>query len=164
MPHGRSGAARGPSPRSTSTYAHNFHGRTSLVLVKVRWIPGHTDIPGNEEADKLAKAGAKMPTGPSKPTLTWQKGEFSRMLIREKQEWWATNAPKSYKALEINMPTGKPKELELPRWALGRLVSARSRHGDFVEYYERFQHERYIVKCACGRDKTPRTLLPLHPS
>ncbi|KJZ70359.1 hypothetical protein HIM_10250 [Hirsutella minnesotensis 3608] len=29
--------------------------------VEVHWIPNHADIPGNEEADALAKAGASLP-------------------------------------------------------------------------------------------------------
>ena len=34
-----------------------LHQKTKTVI---QWIPGHTNIPGNDEADKLAKEGAKM--------------------------------------------------------------------------------------------------------
>jgi len=50
---------------------------------------------------------------------------------------------------------GTPKELRLPRWALGRLIMARTRHGDFVEYHERFNHVSYQPWCGCGKEKTP---------
>ncbi|EFY94393.2 reverse transcriptase, RNaseH [Metarhizium robertsii ARSEF 23] len=40
--------------------------------IHVRWIPGHTDIPGNEQADSLAKAGCALPEPPdAKPTLAY---------------------------------------------------------------------------------------------
>ena len=35
------------------------HGNTT-----VRWIPGHTNIAGNEQADVLAKAGCSQPAPP----------------------------------------------------------------------------------------------------
>jgi ribonuclease HI len=43
------------------------HGST-----QVRWIPGHTDIPGNERADKLAKAASLLPEPEAaQPTLAY---------------------------------------------------------------------------------------------
>ena len=33
----------------------------SIALTVVQWIPGHSNIPGNDQADSLAKEGAKLP-------------------------------------------------------------------------------------------------------
>ena len=33
------------------------------TTLSFQWVPGHTDLPGNENADLLAKAGASLPTG-----------------------------------------------------------------------------------------------------
>src|ERR1700726_5160749 len=34
---------------------------TQPGAVKVRWVPGHLNVAGNEEADKAAKEGASLP-------------------------------------------------------------------------------------------------------
>jgi ribonuclease HI len=40
--------------------------------ITVHWVPGHTDIPGNDEGNMLAKQGASMePSTPSPVTLSW---------------------------------------------------------------------------------------------
>jgi ribonuclease HI len=40
--------------------------------VTVHWVPGHTAIPGNDEADALAKQATSMePSTPSPVPLSW---------------------------------------------------------------------------------------------
>jgi len=125
------------------------------VPVEVRWIPGHAGILGNEMADSLAKEGAMGQAPPRKPTLSWEKRRATEKLREETEDWWAANAPESYQRLEIKATHGAPEELKLPRWALGRLVAARSGHGDFNAYHERFKHQDHLPTCACGKLKTP---------
>ena len=38
---------------------------------------------------------------------------------------------------------------------LGRLVAARTGHGDFAGYHERFKHEDALMACSCGAPKAP---------
>ena len=81
-------------------------------------------------------------------------------FVRERTEglvvaWWQKNAPKYYTDLDIMMTRKRPPELALLRWAYHRLTAARTRHGDFAKYHERFKHENFEAKCECGRERRP---------
>ncbi|OAQ57666.1 endonuclease/reverse transcriptase [Purpureocillium lilacinum] len=124
--------------------------------VHVRWIPGHTNIPGNEEADGLAKAGCLQPEPPgAMPSLAHLR-RLARQQSRDAfKAWWSTEAPESYKPLNLEATTSCPPELALPRATLHTLLAARSRHGDFADYHERFNHDDARLDCSCGRRKAP---------
>ncbi|POS82955.1 hypothetical protein EPUL_005494 [Erysiphe pulchra] len=102
----------------------------------VRWIPGHANIPGNEEADRLAKQGAQNNTGQNNDNkMSHAVVKKLMVLIRSTMvtDWWNTHSPNKYKILNIGIDhTGKPpKELQIERKILGLLIEARSGHGDF---------------------------------
>ena len=86
------------------------------IPTEVRWIPGHFEISGNEEADALAKAGAALPPPMLPPTPSWERRQITLLAHRDREAWWAANRPDSYKALDIAWPVRPPKELSLPRW------------------------------------------------
>ena len=127
--------------------------------VFVHWIPGHAGIFGNEMADQQANLGAVHPEArPSPPSPT--RHAWARRLLRKALHscfaaYWAQNAPESYRSLAIPY-TSLPPELSLPRPALGRLLAARSGHGDFAEYHERFKHKDANLTCSCGQRKSPQ--------
>ncbi|KAI8411197.1 hypothetical protein FOFC_07791 [Fusarium oxysporum] len=50
---------------------------------------------------------------------------------------------------------GCPQEFSLPRAALHHLLAARSLHGDFAAYHERFDHGNVRLVCSCNRLKAP---------
>ncbi|KAJ6437079.1 reverse transcriptase [Purpureocillium lavendulum] len=129
---------------------------TSHGNVQVRWIPGHANIPGNEEADGLAKAGCLQPEPPeAMPSLAHLR-RLARQQPRDAfKAWWSTEAPESYKTLNLEATTSCPPELALPRATLHSLLAARSRHGDFADYHERFNHDDARLDCSCGRRKAP---------
>jgi hypothetical protein len=52
----------------------------------------------------------------------------------------------------------KLPELALPRRLLGYLLAARSHHGDFADYHERFHPGQATLECPCGRQKSPTQL------
>lgn len=125
--------------------------------VEIRWIPGHADIPGNEQADALAKAGTSLP----EPADTLPTLANLRKIARQRSKdafkaWWDASAPAQYKDLGLKATTGCPPELALSRPLLHHLLAARTRHGDFADYHERFNHNDARLMCSCGKRKDPR--------
>ncbi len=140
------------------------HGATH-----VRWIPGHTSIPGNEQADKLAKMGCSLPQPPNAiPTLAHLRRIARQRLKTSFELWWRDAAPERYKGFELRATNKCPPELKIPRPALHHLLAARTYHGDFADYHERFNHADARLTCSCGRRKSPthifycRKILPHH--
>jgi hypothetical protein len=78
-----------------------------------------------------------------------------RRYDRALQDYWNDRAPARYKDLGITAQGRLPTELCLRRPVLGRLLAARSGHGDFYEYHERFNHQDAVLYCSCGAAKTP---------
>jgi hypothetical protein len=82
----------------------------------------------------------------------WAKAKSPEAL----KALWQTTAPQAYRNLGITTPPSRcPKELRLSRSCLGRLLAARTGHGDFASYHERFNHQDACLLCSCGDRKTP---------
>lgn len=131
---------------------------TRRCQIRVRWVPSHASIVGNEAADKSAKDGCQLPT-PDDLAFTYaglkrwakeSKTQASRNLWRN-----LLLQHLGYEKLGIISAPTRPKELALPRATLGRILAARSGHGDFADYHERFNHENASNYCRCGRRKAP---------
>ncbi|KJZ71584.1 hypothetical protein HIM_09053 [Hirsutella minnesotensis 3608] len=126
---------------------------------EVRWIPGHTKIPGSEQADILAKTGCAQPEpADAVPTLAFLRKTARQRSRIAVQAWWDASAPDKYQSLTLKFPSSCPPELALPRTMLHHLLAARTHHGDFADYHERFQHNDACVTCSCGRRKAPTHL------
>jgi ribonuclease HI len=153
----------GDAPTSSQDAFLEFQEIAQAVAVNVRWAPGHEDIEGNEEADRLAKEGTKMLMGNPSISATYAaaKRKIRETRDRHFRDWWQEALPRhrSYHALDLKTATLKcPRELSLPRGTLHHLLACRSTHGDFQSYHRRFNHKD-ATKCTCGRIKTPEHLV-----
>ncbi|EUC54788.1 reverse transcriptase from mobile element jockey protein, putative, partial [Rhizoctonia solani AG-3 Rhs1AP] len=138
--------------------AHSFLAENPDRSVTVRWIPGHTSIPGNERADALANEGAELDPDPIfHSTATWLKSNatekartawhtiWDQAKRSEHTRRYLPNAP----SLTLNKVFAKGSH---PRKVTSRLVQIITGHGFFGEYYARFPKFRPNgdSSCTCG--------------
>ncbi|KAM3487992.1 hypothetical protein MY3957_008722 [Beauveria namnaoensis] len=127
-------------------------------LISIKWSPGHTGIFGNELADQLAKHGATLPTNEHLPSVSYRKRQMKMQITIDHRAWWASVERTEYLKLGLGAELKKLPELSLPRRVLGYLLTARSQHGDFAEYHERFHPGQATLECPRGRQKSPTHL------
>lgn len=144
----------------------NISADTHLHL---HWIPSHTGIRENEIVDQLAKDASKMKpvagifsASRSPQTFAYTKRVEKAKLQVEWQDEWddpskrcqrsspsaSSDPPSQYRTIvtpEVSL--SPPETLEWPRKYLGYLVQARTGHGDFAPYHQRFGHENYRTYC-----------------
>ena len=135
----------------------------------VQWIPGREGIKGNPTADTEARVHARAPVNP--PSCNTQSLSNARRQIRKSKDvaWqleWENQrqnwVPLLYLELGLKLTSKRKKlapRLSMRREVLGWLTAARSEHGHFAAYHQRFSHEEEEDwRCFCGRYRPP-----LHP-
>ena len=62
------------------------------IKLHIHWVPGHTNVPGNEKADALAKEGAALGTADSTSfSLAWLKRQARRETYMDWMDEWDTS-------------------------------------------------------------------------
>ena len=64
------------------------------IKINIQWVPGHTEVAGNEIADKCAKDATGLPgrCPDSFTSLSYIKRQIQKMSLREWQQIWTTTA------------------------------------------------------------------------
>jgi hypothetical protein len=123
--------------------------------IQVRWVPGHHNVHRNEEADQATKEGAALPPPAGAIcTLASLKRIPQASAKRATTQYWAAKAPANYIELMVEYPLTTDK-FQTSRAALGHILAARSQHGDFTAYHNRFNHAGATLNCSCRRPKSP---------
>jgi ribonuclease HI len=122
--------------------------------ITVHWVPGHTAIPGNDEADMLAKQATAMePSTPSPVTLSWIRRRFREQHTSDWMSWFDRNPkPKMYavpfhRRLDAAYTT-------LPRKLSSTILGLCTGHGYILDCLVQHPTDTYPSRnCTC----------PLHP-
>ena len=150
------------NPSGSTQWAYlRFHAVADRHDVRVKWCPGHCDIPGNELADQLAKEGTKLhePDRDCTPTLYDIKSIARKHMAAKRESWWEAaklRLSRRYNDWNLGYKIRSLEELHvLSRPELHRYLAIRTGHGDFAWYHVKFKHDDAQLDCSCGRPKDP---------
>jgi hypothetical protein len=163
QPRTNTPCARGPGQEVAYHIHETAHDlRAYAVTITVHWVPGHTDIPGNEAADRLAKQATAMPPTRQQPiTLTWLRRRVREPHTADWEEWYDTSPqPKSYSA-----PHRKRMDsayTALPRKLSTAILGLHTGHGYFLHCLAQPPSDNYPswnCRCPLHPPQTPKHLL-----
>lgn len=116
----------------------------NVESIDIRWCRGHAGIQGNEKADWIAKESFRSGSKLDLPdTIKRVKRKVDKRFNNSRIHYFENNAPQSCRNLELEAKDKTPYTLRLPREALGHLLAARSKHGDFFT----LSHSISVSRC-----------------
>ncbi|KAL5604852.1 uncharacterized protein BROUX77_005038 [Berkeleyomyces rouxiae] len=128
--------------------------------VEVIWVPGHSDVWGNELADRQAKMGAERAYTPVGMSLSWARSHFRARITTEFRTWWSNegcaNRPHLSRPLQAPKKAWKNLLDDTERKLARAVLTALSGHGDYADYHRRFNHLNAVLTCPlCDAETTP---------
>ncbi|KAJ9481485.1 hypothetical protein VN97_g11991 [Penicillium thymicola] len=127
------------------------------IALRLQWIPGHCDNPGNDAADWLAKVAASPGKSHSfRPLLTREKA-FIRDNIRAQwgREWNSSTKGDHLRRIDSSLPSNYTRKLygSLPRNRAYLLTQLRSGH-NWLSTYRKTVGFCDDDQCVCGAQET----------
>lgn len=127
------------------------------IVLRLQWIPGHCDNPGNDVADRLAKnAASPGKTHPFRPLLTRERTLIRRNIYAQsEQEWKSSTKGGPLRKVDNALPASYTRRLygNLPRNRAYLLTQLRTGHNWLSSYRKKVGYSDND-QCACGAQET----------
>jgi ribonuclease HI len=119
---------------------------TRGIPLRLQWVPGHCDNPGNDTLDRLAKEAV----GPDKMhpfqhLLSREKGSIRHKIQEEwEQEWKASKKEGHLRQIDATLPSIRTRRMygSLPRSRAYLLAQLRTGHSWLATHGRRHGHQR----------------------
>lgn len=142
----------------------NLLNKSSTTILN--WVPGHKDVRGNEEADKLAKEACNLNPATNSTSLamirTLIKSEgvraWKKLLIKTAKEKKSSPHSNYFKNFPWQIRKSLRIPIDTPKSVSSAFYQLKLGHGYFAQYLHRF-NLRDDDSCWCGQSQTPRHLV-----
>ncbi|CEJ62503.1 hypothetical protein PMG11_11000 [Penicillium brasilianum] len=137
------------------------------IALRLRWVPGHCNKPGNDAADRLAKDAAYPGKSHSfRPLLPRENAHLHvNILSQWEQEWRSSSKGSHLRKIDGTLPATYTRKLygSLPRNRAYLLTQLRTGHNWLSTYAKSFSF-RDDDHCVCGAQETVTHVLVDSPS
>ena len=138
----------GPTDLRTQQLHNSLHTLSGNNRVVLQWVPAHVGIAGNETADRLVKAAAKLP----QPHSSTSYNEVKTLLKQKQKSAWRQKKPNGYDPQKDQITT-------LDRRTQTTIFCLRTGHCGLRKHLKRLGLAD-SARCECGSEKqTPEHIL-----
>jgi hypothetical protein len=151
-----------PSNKSGQHIVHNILEATESlaahnIRLRLQWVPGHSDNPGNDAADRMAKeaVGSDEPHRFRRLASRQKRCNEDKIIAEWENAWKSSEKGGHLRRIDSMLPSPRTRRLydSLPRSRAYLLTQLRTGHSWLATHAKRLRF-RDDDKCQCGAKET----------